>query len=484
MMGWRMTVLRTLLRLVSRRLRDQRGIALITAVLVLAVLSSMGTTVVVYSSSGSRTAERSATSVDAYALAEAGVNMARSTLFNTVNFQDPNAVPQQTVSLNGGTATYSGSLSGTVWTLTGTGSLANPTGPSTNPVTKTVTSQVAIQAAQVSSPNNGAWNYLYAANPTSCTTVSSNITLTVSVYVSGDLCIGSNSRITGSYVGVVGRVTLAANSSVGVSGTPITKADVTNGCKYTTSPVHNPCTSADRVYAQTITASPFSYTKPPVDLAGTYASAYPGPAPGHGCATGSFPGNFDNDTALNKSRANVNLMPSTAYDCRVLDGQGNLLGRISWTSGSPGTLVIAGTIFFDGNISIPSNTHGLYQGRGTIYTSGRIIFASNADLCVTSGCVAAGWNTDTNLLAMVAGESSTANGISFASNAGFQGALYAVNDYSEASNSRIGGPVIARQIALASNSHHSIAINQLLPGMPATYTTTVALVNVDGSFTG
>lgn len=462
--------------------RDQRGVALVVAVLVLTVLSAVGTTVVYFASSGLRSANVSKSRVDAESLAEAGLGMARSTLFSATNYLDPNAVPQQTVSLNGGTVTYSGSLAGTLWTLRGTGTVRNPTGPDASPITRTATTQVSIETVRVSTANNAAWNYLFAANPTTCTTVSSNITLPVSIYVNGNLCLNSNSRITGPYVGVTGQVTLASNSSIGTSSAPIGQVDAVGGCRYKNGAWHTPCTSADRVYAHEITTEPFVYTKPPVDLAYWYANAKPGPL--NGCTQGSFPGGFDNNTTMNKSRSTVNLMPSSAYDCRVTDAGGNVLGRIAWTPGNPGTLTIAGTVFFDGHISIPSNTHGRYQGRGTIYTSGRVIFASNADLCVTSGCVPAGWDTSVNLLALVAGESSTSNGISFASNSGFQGALYAVNDYSEASNSRIGGPVIARQIRLASNSHHSAAIQELLAGMPATYTETIRPVNVEGSWSG
>ncbi len=463
-------------------LRDERGVALVVAVLALAMLSALGTTIVYFANSGFRSATVSRSQVGAQSLAEAGVDMARSTLYSAASYLDPNAVPEQTVSLNGGTVTYSGALAGNIWTLVGTGSVRNPTGPGASPISRTVTSRVAIETIRVGTENNGAWNYLFAASPTTCTTVSSNITLPVSIYVNGNLCIRSNSKLTGPHVGVTGQTTLAANSSIGTISAPIARVDVTGGCRYKNGSWHSPCTSADRVYAQTITTEPFAYTKPPVDLAYWYANAKPGPM--HGCSQGSFPGGFDNNTTMNTSRGAVNLMPAAGYDCSVADGEGKLLGRIAWTPGNPGTLTIAGTVFFDGRISIPSNTHGLYQGRGTIYTSSRIIFSSNADLCVTSGCVPSGWDTSVNLLAMVAGEASTSNGISVASNSGFQGALYAVNDYSEASNSRVGGPVIARQIALASNSHHSAPIGELLAGMPATYTETIGPVNVDGGWSG
>lgn len=481
-----MSLRRTLLRLVSQRLRDQRGIALITAVLTLAVLSSMGATVVVYSSSGFRSAAHSDANGDAYALADAGLDMARATLYNTPSFQDPNAVPQQTVSLNGGTATYAGSLAGTTWTLTSTGSVQNPTGGGTSAVTRTVSTQVAITTGLQSSPNNAVWNYLYSDSLTTCMSPNNNISITAPLYVRGNLCMSNNATISSPVVEVGGTVTISNNASIGTSGSPIQQANIAGGCRYGTSgPFTSPCTSAQRVYAQTITTAPFGYTKPPVDFAYWYANAKPGPM--QNCTQGSFSGGFDNNTTMNRSRSTVNLMPSSSYDCRVVVSSQEV-GRLSWTPGQGsncGTLTIAGTIFFDGNISMGNNAKACYVGKGTIYTSGTFTLTNNAYMCGIQSCTSS-WDPSQNLLAIIAGGSipSTAVHISLSNNNKFQGALYAVNDYSSSNNSTNWGPVIARQLLISNSAANNMPLNQLLAGMPATYTTVTTLQTVPGSYVG
>jgi hypothetical protein len=78
---------------------------------------------------------------------------------------------------------------------------------------------------------------------------------------------------------------------------------------------------------------------------------------------GSFPGGFDNDGVMNRSRS-VNLAPGSAYDCTVRDAQNAILGRLAW---DPTTkiLTVAGTIFFDGNIEFTNSATAVYQGRAT-----------------------------------------------------------------------------------------------------------------------
>ena len=83
-----------------------------------------------------------------------------------------------------------------------------------------------------------------------------------------------------------------------------------------------------------------------------------------------------------------------------------------------------------------------------------------------------------NLLAFVAGRN-----ISIGNNTSFQGALYAVNDYTEANASVVWGPIIARRVALANSSvNHYVPIGTLMPGMPANYEDVVTITNQPGSW--
>jgi hypothetical protein len=67
----------------------------------------------------------------------------------------------------------------------------------------------------------------------------------------------------------------------------------------------------------------------------------------------------------------------------------------------------------------------------------------------------------------------------------FQGAIYAVNDYSEANSSTVWGPIIARRVSFANSSvNHYVPIGTLMPGMPATYEDVVTVTNEPGSWGG
>jgi hypothetical protein len=230
------------------------------------------------------------------------------------------------------------------------------------------------------------------------------------------------------------------------------------------------------VYAEVSDATTTDFTKPPVDMASWYTNAMPGPR--HGCTTGSFPGGFDNDLLPNNSRAPVDLLPSVGYDCRVYDAQNNLVGQITWDPGAK-TLQLHGTIYFDGPITFKNSNFAIYSGRGTIYSAGNITFANSTTLCGDPQCDA-DWNATQNLLAFVSG-----GNVSTANSTRFQGAIYAVNDYSEANSSTVWGPIIARRVSFANSStNHYVPIGTLMPGMPASSEDVVTITNEPGSWGG
>ncbi|MGI9657524.1 MAG: hypothetical protein ACR2OD_01345, partial [Gaiellaceae bacterium] len=93
-----------------------------------------------YAQSNAASADRGADTSVAHGLAEAAMSHARSILWNAPDPMDPNAVPQGNVSLFGGTGTYTGQLSGNVWTLTGVSQVAN----GAQDVSTTVSTQVSV----------------------------------------------------------------------------------------------------------------------------------------------------------------------------------------------------------------------------------------------------------------------------------------------------------------------------------------------------
>ena len=92
-----------------RRLGEESGIALVTAVVILAALMLTGTTLVYYAGSNANHAEVSNDDARALNLAEAGMNYARSILWNAADPTVGTAVGSGgPLSLEGGTYTYAG----------------------------------------------------------------------------------------------------------------------------------------------------------------------------------------------------------------------------------------------------------------------------------------------------------------------------------------------------------------------------------------
>ena len=473
-------------RALGPRIRGEAGITLITAVLAMSALSSAGATVVYFSSSNARSSAYAADRHGASGLAEAGLNLARSTLWQAPDPSNPGSVPSTTQAVAGVNVTYSGNFDTAtqVWTLTGSVTVPNPTGAA--PIVRTASSQVRVSSNQQSGGNNAIWNYLYQDDPTFCADIANNVELKIPVYSRGDLCVANNAEVEGASVHVLGNVEIGNNGSIGNASTPIAEAHVAGQCKYGnggSGQWHSPCSAADRVYADTITAAPATLTKPPADMAGWYSAAAPGPS--NPCTQGNFPGGFDDDGFLNESLAEVNLAPSTPYDCKVFD-QGQLIGQISWAPGQgalPGTLTISGVIFFDGKVKLSNNANVIYKGKGVIYATGQVRLLNNAKLCGISGCTSS-WNPNLDMLVFVAGTTSSNDGFEIKNNGRFQGAAYVEHDFREWNNATVYGPIIARKIRVRNNAvHHFIPFSTLLPGMPASATSTTTLENVEGSFT-
>jgi hypothetical protein len=472
---------RNTLRRLTTLLRREDGIALVVALSMSVVLGISGTTAVVYSTHNQTSAARSKAERSAQSLAEAGLAYAYSTLYQSGTPTMPNAVPDTTLPLNQGTVRYYGVLNGQTWTLVGTGKVKNPGG--FGEVVRTARGKAVVGSAQQGTSNNAVWNYVYVDSTDTCMPLDNSVIIDVPLYVRGDICMRNSAQIQGPILQVGGKVTLDSPSNqIGALGDKIPEIHIGGGCKLRNNPLHNPCTQADNVFGTVVDNQPTGFTKPPVDLAKWYAEAGPGPM--KGCTTGSFPGGFDNDSVMNKSLGDVQLLTSQPYDCTVKDAQGNVIGRIAWTGGAviPGTLTIAGTIFIDGNIVFQNSASAIYQGKATLYASGKITFQNSNDLCGDPQCDG-DWDPMQNLLALVAGESQAADGIDMVNSTRFQGALYAVNDIRQRNSAIVWGPQIARQIYLMNSiENHYVPLGTILPGMPASYTEAVVIQPESGGF--
>jgi len=472
-----------LLKTLKRRLTREGGFALPIVIGTSVVLGIAGTTTMISATANQGSAQLSKADRRALSLAEAGLAYAYSTLYGSSDPSQPGAVPLRTEPLEDGTATYSGMLDTqtNTWTLTGVGRVSNPVRGAD--VVRTVRGKVSLGTGQVGSANNAIWNYIYAEAPTTCMTLSNSVNVAVPLYVKGNLCLQNSAQISGltTVLQVGGTVTLNNSSHVGDAGAKLDAVHVSGGCKLGSGPLHNPCSSADKVYANTVSNQVTGLEKPLVDLAYWYQNAKPGPKQACTTQTGSPPA-FDNDQVMNRSLTQpVLLTPAWAYDCQVKDAQGNLVGRLAWDPGTK-ALTIHGTIFFDGDIEFANSNEAYYSGRATIYASGKITMRNSTKLCGAVGC-GSNWAPLQNLLAFVAGSSTDATGFSIEQSGVFQGAVYAVNDYNEGNSAVVWGPIIARQVYLQNSAeNHYVPVGTLLSGMPATYQQVQTLTNQPASW--
>jgi hypothetical protein len=462
-----------------RRLESESGIALVMAIGILAVLMIAGASVIFYAGSNARSAEHSVDDSRALNLAEAGMNYARAILWQSSDPTSASAVPSGSLALEGGTVTYSGTYDSTskIWTLTGTGTYTNPAG-GTQPVARTASSQVLVSTT---GGMEEAWGYLFADTTSLCTNLKNFIEIDAPIYVRGDLCMENQAMIKSELVQIRGKLDIKDSASVGTSTDAVTDVAVGGGCRYPWSGTYiSPCGTSQKVYRTNFSSSPPNILKPSVDLAYWYTNAKPGPS--QGCTTGSFPGTFDNGGGLNRSNSTTYLFPSSAYDCQVRDGGGNLLGRIAYTPGSPGTMIIEGVVFFDGKIELQGNKNVVYQGRGSIYATDEIKIQSYVSLCANSGCTTS-WDPDVALLAFIGGATGD-SGFLIENNTKFQGAIYVVNDYFQKNEVEVCGPVVAQELKIENGSENCyVPFDTAAPGMPgSTGATVVTLTNVDDSF--
>jgi Tfp pilus assembly protein PilX len=466
-------------------LGDERGLALPMALGVMMVLSLLAAGIFSYVTMNQGAAKRATADQRAFGLAESGLSYAFSKLENAADPYNAASVPSTTVALSGGTVTYVGTLSGTTWTLTGTGTVPNPSGPNAANVVRTVSAQA--QVTTTTGPDLRPWNYLFIDQPSGCIEMGNSVSLDLALYVRGDLCLTNNSQIDSPAVHVLGSLYVENEAQIGSVGDPVEEFAASGTCHYMGAAVA--CGPSSHVYASSVVAAPPTITKPTADLNHWYSNALLGPL--SNCTTGSFPGGFDNDSTLNVSRGTVDLTPASAYNCiKDTNGDGTPEAQIRWEPGSPGTLTIKGTIYFDGDLTWTNLNLIQYDGRATIYASGTIRIANRADLCGVPTCDAT-WDPDVDLLVFVAGslvaEGSSTFGGEVGNHVNFQGALYVVNDFEMDNNTSIWGPVITRNAEIANSSFiHAPPkpITELVLGMPSNTRTFVHVDPVQGSYSG
>jgi hypothetical protein len=427
----------------KRLLEDERGIALVLALLIMVVIGITLTSLIVYTSANARNSRYAKANQVAYNLAEAGLNNALAIVENPANQRyllQNNLLPAQMGDASctaaapgcsfydGGKVVWWGTLNFEtwLWTIKARGIVANPTGPGALPVTRTLS--VLVQITQPPSiPNSlNVWNTLFSGapqtpaptpTPTACdVTFGNSGAVLAPVYVVGNLCLGNTADLEGpTYVGGW-LYNMQPQTGVGLVS-PISDAFIGAGCQLQSNGTfQNPCvkdgTQVNGVKAKTNvfvnnlvtsgTAPPVfnGIAAPPVDWTDWYMDASPGPW--HPC--------WD---ATTSQYAPASQGPVPAFDTMVWnattgeyepDGAGstggnapgspvNLTpptsytcntpngGHINWNA-STNALDVKGAIFIDGSAYINGVT-ATYTGKGVIMLSGTLDM-KNATLCAVA----------------------------------------------------------------------------------------------------
>jgi hypothetical protein len=513
------------LRLLSRRLCAEDGVALLLAISVVAILTIAAGATIQIVQSGQVSSSRERQTARAMAIGEAGLDKA----LNTIAASDPDgtqltgATVTGTLPFDGGTANYSATKqSDGSWVAATVAT--SPDGKVTRRVETTLSPHQTTTGTTVSP----VYGYgFFMADPTAdCTvlagtgnSIGNSAKVTVPVYIAGSLCLSGGgapliANPTGSpkitlYVG--GKFRTDSNSSpVGQSGAvgQLAKATIVGGCQIDFHGWKNVICSkqgvptsntGSGVWADVYSSTPLVLTKPTVgatEADAAYQNAAPGPM--HPCGAGSTVGplRFDSagSTTRNSSLGSVRLLQITgswgsgnSFDCRFYDGLGNLTGRLAYTFGTPGALVVQGTIFIDGNLTFGGADSAVYSGKGTIYVNGTVSFTNGARLCGTSmvsGNCSGNWDPTVNSLEIVAVNSANASpGWDMSGDSQFEGTAYTNGRYVSGNSAWVQGPVIADSGQLSGDTKFK-AISAPPPGAPgaSTLTTTTTWAAEPGSW--
>jgi hypothetical protein len=440
------TPMRRRLRL---RLSNERGMALVMAVGITAVMLIAGTTAIAYSTSGATQSAQSRSRQSAFSLAESGINNTMAILnldtnnaldqvtlpactSNETKYSDPTAQRTSTSTWlhtsfgSGSSVDYCGTLvhSQAWWYITSIGRAPNPNKAGTT-VQRTLEAKVTVTPTVTQPLNNPVWNYLYAGHTGSTCdqTLPNNISGSSRMYVAGNLCLSQNVSLAESTVIVGGSLDVANNASVGASTSMSTRVEtyVGGNCRYTTSGSWTACSGnqdANHVYSKLSdgTTIGVNHTAPIVappaaDYSTWYENSIPGPAASCSTSSGTPPTFDTNYPTRDNSVSNVfDLTPSSSYYCRVGPGaHTTLTGALTASQTTVSVASASGFPTTQFNIRIDNEFMTVTGGFGTTtWTVVRGAKGSTAAAHVTSQTVEwdtpasgeIGWNATTKTLTL------------------------------------------------------------------------------------
>jgi hypothetical protein len=452
--------------------------------------------VINYSSSAGRHANKGKADQGAYALAEAGVNNAMAVLANpSNNALNSTLLPSRTSTYEAGTVTWSGTFNAfnARWTITSQSSVRNPTGPTALPVKRRIVAQVDVIPTLSQPLNSSAWNYIYSRGTgnTCDMTLQQSVAINSPLLVQGNLCLQNSSSLLKGPILVGGTVTMTDANTIGTATTKVSSIAIGGSCSKSnpSAATQNPCTGGApvHIYADSVTNNPPPIPPPTVDWNAWYANANPGPYYPCTTVTGTPPvfesgdqgvlPNIDLTKRNNSISSVVDLTPSTSYSCHTVGGD------LTWNATTK-VLSVNGTMYIDGSAKIENGAVNSYTGFATIYLSGTLLI-KNSSMCaeIASGaCSTSNWTSNSRMLVFVAGgngsnagpQSQTGTGNSILLNsARFQGALYATYGIDIATTSNSDGPLDGAPVKVGQTVNSTwpafTVVPNGMPGNPVAY---------------
>lgn len=472
-----------------RLLRDESGIALVMALILMAALAGTTAALVIPGAVNQRSALTSADERQAFALAEAALAYGEGAVYAagqtgkspTSGSHDIGTQP------GGGSGSWSATVGpdGITWTIYGTGTVDG------------ITRQVHAQATDPSSrtvTDTGVWNYVYsdAAGTACATTMNGSVSITVPILVRGDLCLGGSLNFTGSQLQVGGNLSVTGSAHIGSATSKITALQVgltststntcngvtpgTGVCNGSTSPIYaNSVSEGLAVTPQMPCIGQPSSVNPQCTGAndGTWTTLHSKYDAQAALSKTGCPANlFDNDTTLNNSDTSISsvMFGNTDYDCVVGTNE------IKWAHAT-NTLTVHGTFYFDGSLNLKGTV--IYSGQASLYFTGGIGTTGGPTFCGASSVVAGtscttSWNPDADGIIFIAGCWADSTGstltttgcVGLGGGSNVQFGVYCTTQYTTAGGSSNMGPVLANSLNLGGSTSSLIPFHYMPPGTP------------------
>ena len=495
-------------RVLGRFLREERGVALVLALITMAILAGTTAALVLPGAVDQRNSFNSANARQAFALAQAALAYGEGAVYAAGESGVAPPTTQQTIppQAGGGTGTWTATNTGDscecTWSITAHGTVGG--------VSRTV-SAIATDPSSTTVTDNKVWNYLYSDSTSACMTVSGGVTVSVPILTRGNFCLSGGGHFTGSQLKIGGTLSDIGGSNIGTSGSPVGTVEVggctaydssgncttktTNSCTVqpstvqTVAPGTNPCDGKHSpLYASSVSSSlDVSPQMPCIGQPNSYDPLCTGTNDGtwttlksqysaqaamakSGCPSNLLDSNSTLDNSLSASTLTGVMFGTSAYDCKV--GSNEIKWSPSGTCGT-GTLYVSGTLYFDGSLDLKCGLKVVYSGQATLYFTGTVKQEGGTQLCGISSCTSS-WNPSVNGIIFVAGCWSNSTGstlvtsscVNVTGGSTAQWGAYATTQYTIAGGSSNMGPVLANSLNVGGGSSTLIPFTVMPPGTP------------------